>query len=151
MKHGDELILTSSHPSGAVLGLNLLLNLHELGYRHGLMVANDPELCPTLGAAVSRLDGAAQREAVAATPCLTDSWWQDFLGGRVRAQYITWSAGAVYIRASILARLARLGYNTLAIDCDMVLLDNLYPHLHARALAGTFHLMVSSGYQHRSN
>ena len=138
MAFGDELILTSSHPSGAALGLNMLLNLHALGYTHSLVVANDPQLCPTLGAASSRLEDIAQREAVAATPCLTDSWWQSFLDGRVQAQYLKWRYGVLFMRAAILARLTRLGYNTLAIDCYMALLGDIYPHMHSQALAGKF-------------
>jgi hypothetical protein len=159
MARGPELILTAAQRgSGAAVALNALLNLHALGYTHGLLIDNDDGLCEWMSRAASRLRSDATATAVRGTPCLVDSWWRSIVLGNSsgRRQHATRtpvlsSSATFYVRLVVLARLVRLGYNVLTLDVDVAILDDVYAHLHSAALSGRFTLMFASENRDRAN
>ena len=76
---GDELMLIASNSAGGALALNALLGLEALGYRHALLVAYERDVCRTLGEAVRRVPARLGRDAIARTPCVWDSFWEERL------------------------------------------------------------------------
>ena len=146
MARGPEVLLLNTDSAGAPLALNMLLNLHRLGYcAHTIVVAYDDGACATLAAAAARLPLALARE-IRSLPCVFDSWWDRHM--RLEKTFsVTPRQGSWMVRWAIFARLVRLGYNVLSFDTDGAVLDDMYPHLHAAELCGRFTLMYASDYE----
>ena len=166
MARGPELIVTASQQGrGAAVALNALLNLHALGYNHGLLVDNGfamgefgEGLCAWMSRAAARLRSPGTSVAVRGTPCLVDSWWRDVVLGKVSERRMNATrtpvlhrAAAYFTRFVFIARFVRLGYNVMSLDADAAILDDIYPHLHSRALGGRFTLMFASENRDRAN
>ena len=144
---GPELMLLATDAGGGALALNALLNLHALDYSDSvLVVAYVAEACPLLGGAAGQLTSESARNALGATPCVHDGWWEDHLtrADERRIRIDEMGPGRWLIRWAAMARLTRLGYNVLCVDTDAVLLDDVYRHLHSDALCGRFALMFGS-------
>lgn len=135
--HGDELLLIGCNVGGAVLALNLLLNLNRLSFSHHMVLGYDSALCLRLGEAASHL------AAIRGTPCLFDSMWERFLA-RSKVYELHRRVGEWLARWRVMARLLRLGYNVLSLDTDTVLLEDPYPHFHSRATCGRFVLLFGA-------
>lgn len=126
---GLELILMPVSLNYGHLGLNLLLNMQRLGYDHVLMLAPDERTCrnatnlsPLPTACV--WDGRWARDAQLRERA---SAWESFCSrgdctsrGEPTASYRTWLS-----RWLAKARLNALGYDTLLIDVDVALADDV--------------------------
>jgi hypothetical protein len=145
MAHGAELLLMNTDSGGVAMALNSLLNLQRLQYTHVMVVGYDGRTCESLGGAVARLPPRF-RHSLSSLPCVHDSWWTEHNLARKRYR-VTQRQGAWMVRWAVFARLVRLGYNVLSFDTDGAVLEDLYRHLHSRALCGRFTLMYASDYE----
>ena len=145
MARGWELLMIATNTKGCALALNALLNFDALGYRHHFVLGHDKETCSSLGAAARRMRRSSSYTArLMDTPCAHDSAW-DAWSARTDKHLLVQVRWAMQLqRWRIFARLVRLGYNVLNMDEDAVALEDPYPHLHSRALAGRFTLMYAA-------
>lgn len=136
-----QLVLVPTSKSYAHLGLNLLLNLQRLGYEHVLLLGVDAGVCAE-ATALSPLP----------TSCVWDGGWQrdaerlrrarPWLGYCVpgpsgcqyglepQASYRQWLS-----RWVVNARLVAAGYDTLMLDVDTALVDDVLAVLSAPPLS----------------
>ena len=122
--HGGELVLFTSNAFGIPSAVNMALQLRRLSIEHHLVLADARETCST-----------AQR---------TWAWlgcgWSHGMRGftkrygeskQVALLWELWSAKWLTV-----ARLAELKVNVLALDTDMMLLDDPYPLLRSEPIRG---------------
>ena len=143
--HGRDVLLTVANRWASPMALNFLVNLHALGLKNALLLANDAHVCGVLAAAAREALPADSRAAVLATPCLRDTWWEAHMS-RAKSIAIAGRLGVWLSRWCIISRLVRLGYNVLSTDVDVAILADPYPHLHAASLCGRFALGFASDY-----
>jgi hypothetical protein len=125
--------------SYAHLGLNLLLNMQRLGYSHVLLLAPDEPTCHN-ATALSPLptacvwDGSWTRHAqLRARARRWESFCQNgncLSPGEPTASYRTWLS-----RWVANARLVAAGYDTLMVDVDVALLDDVFRFFNSQPLS----------------
>ncbi|KAJ1626104.1 hypothetical protein T492DRAFT_879012 [Pavlovales sp. CCMP2436] len=138
-----DVLLVPVSRTYAHFGLNLLLNFQRLGYEHVLLLAKDEQTCEQV-TALSPLpsrcvwDGRWERDLELARRA---SPWSSICGkGRAStgqcdetsepaASYRMWLS-----RWIANARLVALGFDTLMLDLDLVLVDDVYAFLRAPPL-----------------
>ena len=121
--HGGELVLFTSNAFGIPSAVNMALQLRRLSIEHHLVLADARETCST-----------AQR---------TWAWlgcgWSHGMRGFTKRygeskQVILWELWSA--KWLTVARLAELKVNVLALDTDMMLLDDPYPLLRSEPIRG---------------
>eukprot|EP00854_Cymbomonas_tetramitiformis_P010330 gene10330-12216_t len=150
----NELILFASDIGHSHLTLNLILNLRRLGYGHYLMIGFNEEACKYMQGLDKNLG------------CVWDGNFEINFGSRVSQRKIEeqfWRSGEKHpgfyermsqwsmrgdvamwvMRWKTMARLVALGYNTMMMDTDLVMLEDVYPYLKGPTL-GPFTLMFHS-------
>ena len=125
--HGDELVLFTSNAFGIPSAVNMALQLRRLSIEHHLVLADTRETCST-----------AQR---------TWPWlgcgWSHGMGGFTKRygdskQVVLWELWSA--KWLTVARLAELRVNVLALDTDMMLLDDPPPqHVRCRLCRAAAH------------
>ena len=121
--HGGELVLFTSNAFGIPSAVNMALQLRRLSIEHHLVLADTRETCST-----------AQRT----WPWLGCGWSRGMRGFTKRygesKQVILWELWSA--KWLTVARLAELKVNVLALDTDMMILDDPYPLLRSEAMRG---------------
>ena len=121
--HGGELVLFTSNAFGIPSAVNMALQLRRLSIEHHLVLADTRETC-----------SLAQR---------TWAWlgcgWSHGMRGFTKRygeskQVVLWELWSA--KWLTVARLAELKVNVLALDTDMMLLDDPYPLLRSEAMRG---------------